>query len=166
MRRHRGLATIVLLVGALLTACASGAVTGRVVRPGQADAPLTMTWRSGIFGEQGKISAVMPDGEQFAGTYTVVSKGSSWAYVDPAWRGTDSELTRGEIDGSMWGAASAENPDAFIAAHLNKAIATLRGDRGSTMLCRFHLAAGEAGMGGGGTGECQTSKGARITARF
>ena len=34
------------------------------------------------------------------------------------------------------------------------------------MLCRFKLDAGGAGMGGGGNGECQTSRGAKITAQF
>ena len=34
------------------------------------------------------------------------------------------------------------------------------------MMCRFNLDAGGAGMGGGGTGKCQTSKGAKIAAQF
>jgi hypothetical protein len=154
-----------LLVAGALAGCASGTVTGTVTRAGQPSAPLTMKWESGIFGESGKISAVMPDGERFTGKYQVVSKGMPWSYVDPAWTGAEQEAVRGEIDSSMWGAA-AENPDAFVNAHLNKAIATLKGDRGSTMMCRFNLDAGESGMGGGGTGECQTSKGAKIAAKF
>jgi hypothetical protein len=53
-----------------------------------------------------------------------------------------------------------------VQRYQNSAVATLRGDRGTTMLCRFFLSAGGAGMGGGGNGKCQTSKGARITALF
>jgi hypothetical protein len=100
-----------------------------------------MTWRSGLFGESGKISAVLPDGERLAGTYTVVTRGTSWSAIDPAWKGD-------------------------VGGDLNKAVATLRSDRGTTMLCRFTLASGEAGMGGGGAGECQTSHGAKFTAKF
>ena len=48
----------------------------------------------------------------------------------------------------------------------NRAIGTLKGDRGSTMLCRFDLLDAAGGMGGGGSGACQTSRGARITAQF
>jgi hypothetical protein len=59
---------------------------------------------------------------------------------------------------------AAQDP-AFIKRYENHAIATLRG-RGTTMLCRFNLDAGGAGMGGGGNGQCQTSKGAKITAQF
>jgi hypothetical protein len=54
----------------------------------------------------------------------------------------------------------------FIRTYENKAVATLKRDRGTTILCLFNLDAGGAGMGGGGTGECQTSKGAKITAQF
>src|SRR5262245_39830408 len=166
MRRHaRQQLTVAAVVVGALAGCASGTVTGRVAQPGQPAAPLTMKWESGIFGESGKISAVMPDGERFTGKYQVVTKGMPRTYVDPAWTGAEQEAVRGEIDSSMWGAA-AENPDAFITAHVNKAIATLKGDRGSTMMCRFNLDAGESGMGGGGTGECQTSKGAKISAKF
>ena len=34
------------------------------------------------------------------------------------------------------------------------------------MLCRFNLDAGRAGKDGGGTGECLTPKGAKITRSF
>ena len=64
----------------------------------------------------------------------------------------------------MWGAG--RDAVTFSRRYESKAVATLKGDRGTTMLCRFNLDAGGAGMGGGGTGECQTSKGAKITAQF
>jgi hypothetical protein len=164
--RHSNVASaacIPLLAGALL-GCASGAVTGRVTLPGQTAAPLTMTWRSGLFGESGKISAVMPDGERFSGKYQVVAPGMTRSSLDPAWTGDEPGENQGQIDDSMWGAG--RNQFAFIKTYENKAVARLKGDRGSTMLCRFDLDAGGAGMGGGGTGECQTSKGAKIAAQF
>ena len=64
----------------------------------------------------------------------------------------------------MWGAA--RDSGTFLRTHENKAIATLKGNRGTTMLCRFELDASEAGMRGGGAGSCQTSKGAKISATF
>ena len=156
-------AGIFLLAGAAL-GCASGDVTGHVAVAGRPATPLQMTWSSGLFGESGKMAAVMPDGERFTGTYQVVKPGMSRSRMDPAWTGDAPGDHQGAIDDSMWGAG--RNTEAFIRTYENKAVATLTGDRGTTMLCRFTLDAGGAGMGGGGGGECQTSKGARITATF
>ena len=155
---------LVMSAAAALVGCASGPVTGRVSVTGQEPAPLTMSWESGLLGDSGTMAAVMPDGERFSGKYTVVKKGAARGRIDPAWEGDEPSDARGEIDDSMWGAA--RDRGAFVTTHLNKAIATLKGDRGSTMLCRFSLDAAEAGMRGGGAGACQTSKGAKITAKF
>jgi hypothetical protein len=164
-RSHVGYAMVVLVLAAAgLSGCASGAVTGNVTQAGAPTAPLSMTWTSGIFGESGKISAVMPNGERFSGKYQVVTPGLSRGSVEPEWTGDGPSGSRGQIDTSLWGAAK-DHP-AFVKTYQNKAIATLYGDRGSTMLCRFNLDAGGAGMGGGGTGECQTSTGAKIPVQF
>lgn len=155
-------AVSLLAVAAL--GCASGAVTGSVAVKGQPSAPLVMKWNSGLFGESGKMSATMPDGEQFAGTYQVVKAGMSKSKLEPAWTGDEPDMYQGDIDDSMWGAG--RDTESFLRDYQNKAVATLKGNRGTRMLCRFNLDAGGAGMGGGGKGECQTSRGAKITATF
>jgi len=144
--------------------CASGPVTGQVAVADQPPAPLTTSWKSGLFGESGTMAAVMPDGERFSGKYVVVKEGMARGRIDPAWEGDEPADARGEIDESMWGAA--RDRAAFVSKHLSKAVATLKGNRGTTMLCRFSLQAAEAGMRGGGSGDCQTSKGAKISASF
>ena len=164
MRRNAGRAVMISLAAGALLGCASGPMTGHVTLPGQTAAPLTMTWTSGLFGQRGKMSALMPDGERFSGRYTVVSPGMSRSSLGPAWTGDDPGKNQGQIDDSMWGAG--RDHFAFTKSFENKAVATLKGDRGTTMLCHFSLLAGGAGMGGGGTGECQTSKGAKISASF
>jgi hypothetical protein len=164
MRRSAGWAACICLLGVAALGCASGPVTGRVVVPGQPATPLTMTWNSGLFGGSGKISATMPDGERFSGTYQVVKPGMSRTSLHPAWTGDAPADNQGQIDDSMWGAG--RDTATFIRTYENKAVATLTGDRGTRMLCRFNLDAGGAGMGGGGTGECQTSKGTKITTTF
>ena len=155
---------MISLAAGVMLGCASGPVNGRVTVPGQPAAPLTMTWNSGLFGESGKMSAVMPDGERFTGKYHVVNPGTTRSSLDPAWTGDEPGENQGQIDDTMWGAG--RDTMTFIKSYENKAVATLKGDRGTTMLCRFKLDAGGAGMGGGGTGECQTSKGAKITTSF
>jgi len=159
-----GHAVVVTLLAAGLLGCASGAVTGSVASRGAAATPLSMTWTSGVFGESGKMSAVLPDGERFAGKYQVVTPGLSRGSVEPEWTGDRSSGGAGPVDDNLWGAAK-DHP-AFVRTYENAAIATLHGDRGTTMLCRFNLLAGGAGMGGGGTGECQTSAGAKIPVQF
>src|SRR2546427_9164146 len=131
--RRRNVASVActsLVAGALL-GCASGAVTGRVIQPGQPAAPLTMTWNSGLFGESGRISAVMPDGERFSGTYQVVKPGMSRSSLDPARTGDAPLDHQGQIDDSMWGVG--RDTEAFIGGYENKAVATLMGDRGTRM---------------------------------
>jgi hypothetical protein len=163
-RRGSGRAVMMALSAAALLGCASGAVSGRVSLAGQQATPLTMTWNSGLFGGSGKMSAVMPDGERFSGKYHVVSPGTTRSSLEPAWTGDEPGENQGQIDDSMWGAG--RDHFAFTKTFENKAVATLKGNRGTTMLCRFNLDSGGAGMGGGGTGECQTSKGAKISASF
>jgi hypothetical protein len=164
MWRSATAAAAISLLAGMTLGCASGDVTGQVAVAGRPAAPLQMTWRSGVFGESGKMSAVMPDGERFSGTYQVVKPGMSRSSLEPAWNGDAPSDYQGEIDDSMWGAG--RDTESFIRTYQNKAVATLMGDRGTRMLCRFNLDAGGAGMGGGGGGECQTSKGAKITATF
>jgi len=162
--RGMGWLPAVSVLAAASLGCASGAVRGSVAVKGQPSAPLVMKWNSGLFGESGKISATMPDGEQFAGTYQVVKAGMAKSKLEPAWTGDEPDMYQGDIDNSMWGAG--RDTEAFLRDYQNKAVATLKGDRGTRMLCRFNLDAGGVGMGGGGTGECQTSRGAKITATF
>jgi hypothetical protein len=144
--------------------CASGPMAGQVAVVGEPRVPLTMSWESGLFGGSGTMTAVMPDGERFSGKYTVVKKDLVRGSIGSAWTGDDPPEIRGAIDDSMWGAA--RDSGTFLRTHENKAIATLKGNRGTTMLCRFELDASEAGMRGGGAGTCQTSKGAKISATF
>src|SRR5262249_2582728 len=171
MAYHRFWATMNAIRFAMITlaalwaaACARGPVTGQVAVAGQPPAPLTMSWESGLFGESGTMAAVMPDGERFSGKYVVVKEGTARGRVDPAWEGDEPADARGEIDDSMWGAA--RDRAAFVSKHLNTAGATLKGNRGAMILCRFSRQAAEAGMRGGGAGDCQTSKGAKISASF
>ena len=153
-----------VLAAIAVAGCAKGPLTGRVTMPGQPESALIMSWESGLFGESGTMASTMPDGERFKGTYQVVRAGIPRSALPTAWTGDEPIESQGQIDGTYW-AAGADHA-AFVNTHLNNAIGTLKGDRGSTMLCRFKLLDAAAGMGGGGSGECQTSRGARITAQF
>src|SRR5262245_39577059 len=162
-RRTAGYGLLVVALTAGLAGCASGPVNGNVTMRGSTLGPLSMTWTSGLFGESGKIAAVMPDGERFSGTYQVLKAGTSRTTLGPDWTNEPPSQAQEDLDDSLWGAA---RDPAFVQRYENSAVATLRGDRGTTMLCRFFLNAAGAGMGGGGNGKCQTTKGTKITAVF
>ncbi|HEY7038475.1 MAG TPA: hypothetical protein VID28_06485 [Methylomirabilota bacterium] len=154
----------IALAAVAAAACARGPVTGRVTMPGQPESGLRMSWESGLFGESGSMAATMPDGERFKGTYQVVRANTPRSALPAAWTGDEPIEHQGQIDGTYW--AAGVDHMAFVSTHRDRAIGTLKGDRGATMLCRFNLMDAAAGIGGGGTGECQTSRGARITAQF
>ncbi len=154
----------IALAAVAAAGCAKGPVNGRVAMPGHSESALTMSWKSGLFGESGTMAAAMPDGERFRGTYQVVRAGIDRRDIPAAWTGEEPIEQQGLIDGTYWGAGA--DHVAFVNTHRNRAIGTLKSDRGSTMLCRFDLLDAAGGMGGGGSGACQTSRGARITAQF
>lgn len=163
-RRSAGLIVGIAIAAVAAVGCGKGPVTGLVTMPGQSESGLTMSWESGLFGESGTMAATMPDGERFKGTYQVVRANLPRTALPPAWTGEEPIEHQGQIDGTYW-AAGADHV-AFVSTHRDNAIGTLKGERGTTMLCRFNLLDAAGGMGGGGTGACQTSRGARITAQF
>src|SRR5437660_11175532 len=95
---------VISLLAMGIVGCACGPVIGRVSVAGQEAAPLTMSWESGLFGGSGTLAAVMPDGERFSGTDTVVKKGMSGGRIDRAWEGAEPADARGHVADSMWGA--------------------------------------------------------------
>ena len=113
------------MVVSALAACAHGPIAGHLTRPGQPPAPAVLTYRSSFFGGSGKLSATLPTGEHFTGTYQLAPR-------DPK----------------------------------RQMRASLKGDRGSTMLCDFTLNEPGVGPDGGGTVHCQLSSGGAFDAAF
>jgi len=56
--------------------------------------------------------------------------------------------------------------DLFVKRYSGKVLATLFGDRGDAMRCRFTLQDPERGLLQGGVGECQVSDGGKIDIEF
>jgi len=145
---------------------ASGKINARITRP-DSGATVVMRYQSQRFTNNGTLTATMPDGEQFSGRYLQVTADTDADALDPYWGGWG-------VGWDGWGPwsddygpwiAGADMPT-FIRNYSGKVIATLLGDRGGRMRCRFHLAEPEQGMSGGGLGECQTGSGQRIDASF
>jgi len=156
-------------VGALLLGgcVASGPIRGRLTTPGAGPTPVTMHYRSERFDQNGTMKVTLPDGEAFSGRYLEVSSDTDAETLDPFW----GDWGVGWAGWGPWGDDSgpwvvgADIPT-FVRNYSGKVIATLLGDRGGRIRCRFRLAEPVDGMSGGGVGECQVSGGGKIDAEF
>ena len=156
------------LAAALLGGCvASGPIKGRLTGAGVAPTSVTMSYRSERFSQNGTLRATLPDGETFSGRYLEVTSDTDAETLDPFWGGWG-------VGWAGWGPWSddygpwiaGEDIPTFVRNYSGKVIATLIGDRGGRMRCRFRLAEPEQGMTGGGVGECEVSGGEKISAEF
>jgi hypothetical protein len=162
---HRFLCTLGLAT--LLAGCvASGPISGRLTLPGKPAVPLTMHYRSERFGENGMMTATLPSGETFNGRYLQITSETSGDTLLPFWGGfgVDWDDEGADSEDEAW-IAGADMPT-FQQNYSGKVIATLLGDRGSRMRCRFRLANPAQGMSSGGVGECQVTGGGKIDATF
>jgi hypothetical protein len=108
------------------------------------------------------MTVTLPTGEAFAGKYVQITSTTTANTVPPAfwgpWWGDWGPFGYPWYDGADY--------PTFVRNYSGKVVATLFGDRGDTMRCRFNLSGPEEGMHGGGVGECQVSSGGQITAAF
>ena len=95
-----------------------------------------------------KIQVAMPDGERFKGRIVSISSGS----IE-----TESDSTRATLS-----SGSFEEVDSFA----GNSKATLTGNMGNIMKCRFHITDIIIGLSSGGFGICQTADGSVIDIFF
>ncbi len=164
----KGPSAILLIAAGCLAGCvASGTIRGRLTTPGAAAIPVELEYRSARFDQNGTMTATLPNGEKFTGRYLQVTADTSANTVEPYFGdwGTD---------WAGWGPWSddyglfvvGEDLPTFIRNYSGKVIATLLGNRGGRMRCRFRLADPTQGMSSGGVGECEVSGGGKIAAEF
>jgi hypothetical protein len=160
---------------ALLAGCAQqGTIMGRLEVPGEkATTPVTMNWNTPGFSGGGTMSVHLPEGETYTGKYLQITSATSantlggGGYMGGwggGWGGAGGYWNDWGPYGSPWGYGN--DYSTFVKNYSGKVIATLFGDKGGTMRCRFHLSQPAAGMEGGGVGECQTKAGDKIIAQF
>ena len=156
------------LAAVWLAGCvASGGIRGTLTDPGAPPAPVRLDYRSARFSQNGTISTTLPSGEYFPGRYLQVASDTDAETLDPYWGGWGAGWTGWGpwSDGSGPWIVGADVPT-FVRNYSGKVIATLLGDRGSRMRCRFRLSEPDEGMSSGGVGECEVSGGGKIAAEF
>jgi hypothetical protein len=164
---------VVLLGGIALSAFASRPETGIMAAEwtppaGSGASPQTVTipWESRTPAKGTMRFILGPGGERFIGTYVLVEKTSVEAEVGPMYQAWQSfGVQEGAVAGSGW-FVSGWTVDAYVQHYDGHVLAQLEGDRGHTARCRLDLGDTNAGIPGGGTGECQVSDGGSLKVRF
>ncbi|SRR5579884_1407311 len=160
----RFLVLLFLLASALQGCAHKGQLYGQLPASNQQATPVTFDYRSDRGGTGGKISTTLPSGESFSGNYVQITSTTQEQEVAPFFNGWSPYWNDWGPFGSPW--MDAGGYPAFRTNYSDRVVATLFGDRGDTMRCRFDLKKPIAGLRGGGTGECQTSKQERIDVQF
>ena len=157
---------LALALGAVTSCTNSGPISGQLTLPGEAPQRVTLNYAGDRFDEGGTLSVTLPSGERFSGRYVQVTSTSTADAVGPTWAmwGPPMWDEWGPF-GETWSGGPADIWT-FRKNYSGRVVATLFGDRGSVMRCRFRLANPSGGMQDGGTGECQLSTGGKIDTQF
>ena len=109
----------------------------------------------------------MPSGESFSGRFVQVTSTSAMDSIGPMWSSWGSPMWSdwGPPFGETW-IGGPVDMTTFRTNYTGKVVATLFGDRGTVMRCRFRLVNPPGGMQDGGNGECQLSTGGKLDAQF
>ncbi len=144
----------------------TGPIAGQLTMPGQPAQRVTFTYTTDRFDESGQLSVTLPSGERFAGRFVQVTSTTAVDQMGPIWAGWSAPMWEpwGPV-GETWTGGPAD-VWTFRQNYSGRVVATLFGDRGGAMRCRFQLVNPPGGLPDGGTGECQLSGGGTIEAQF
>ncbi len=146
-----------LLLGMVLAAGCTTTGSGVGATP-SGKHPATFSWTSSD-DVSGLMTARFADGKTYTGQFVQVTSNTTVESLHPLWVGWGPRWRMGG-----WGDWDA-GPE-FVTHYSGRVVANLAATDGSHMRCRFQLAHPDAGMAGGGTGECQLPDGGRIDAQF
>ena len=156
---------------AALGGCASSGIIGAdLVKNGRAVDPVLISWKSKDGSIDGTMTATLPDAT-YQGRFMQITREVDSDTLAPMWSG----WPMGWSDWPGYGPGWAMTPMApmvpmdavqFSTVYSGKVVANLKSPGGKLMRCRFQMARPDAGMSGGGTGECQLAGGATVQAAF
>lgn len=159
------LAAKIILAGLLTAACAPTVrqAPAPILSPGgvsQGTLHLTLQQGNDIFDDVNQITAtaMTSDGEIFTGRVVQNIEKTNSTSSDTIW--DSSKKTK-----HGWSTQFRDGADSST-SYRSDAQAVLNGNRGHSMTCDFRLANPEAGIDGGGVGQCQISDGRRVPVQF
>ncbi len=153
------------VVATALAGCVTtGSIGGRLSASGQAPVGVTFSFQSDRFGDGGMLSVTLPDGEYFSGRYVQVTSTSTADVIRPITIFWGPRWHHWGPFGDPW--FDEADYTSFVTNYSGRVVATLFGNKGNTMRCRFQLTDPQAGLSRGGVGECNVSNGGTIDAQF
>jgi hypothetical protein len=120
------------------------------------------SWKSTDGGVSGTMSAALNDGQTFSGPYLQVTSTTQSQDFQPMWSGW-------EFGWHGWNGMGPFGPfpETTSTTHYSgRVMANLQAADGQHMRCHFQLNHPDAGMGGGGQGQCQLKSGRSVDAVF
>ena len=133
---------VLVAIGLIALQACAGSMKGVVRRDAKR---IEITYTDSRIG-QAVLRTALPDGERFEGKLVKIGAADS------------------QSDAAVAGSASADFGDVIVFD--GNAEATLLGDRGNIMKCRFRLTDSIIGLSSGGFGLCQDSRGQTIDVFF
>jgi hypothetical protein len=159
------------LAAAALGGCASSGIIGAdLVKNGRAVDPVLISWKSKDGSIDGTMTATLPDAT-FQGRFMQITHEVESDTLAPMWAGWPVGWSDWPGYGPGWAMAPMSpmlpmDAVQFSTAYSGKVVANLKSPGGELMRCRFQMTRPDAGMAGGGTGECQLAGGESVQATF
>ncbi|UJR86253.1 hypothetical protein [Sandaracinus amylolyticus] len=163
MRRERsihryGAAALVVSVLALGACATSGSGRGELQTVGkQREGDVEFAWIAEPDATRGDISATLPDGRVFRGTFLQITSSTLTSDVSPYWTTWGHAWYGGYGYPLMY-----YDYPGFVRTYSGRVIAQLEGPGEERMRCAFVLARPEDGPASGGMGDCEISTGEQI----
>jgi len=160
----RGVALSALLcVGIALSACTAMGTGNGSLSPG--GAPVTFAWTSSHAGMSGTMSATLPGGETYTGSFLEPSRDVSGEDQDIFSESFERSWVEFGADLPHWDGWGPD-PDGFEAQYSGWVVVNLQAADGQSMRCRFQLNTPTEGLTGGGQGACRLNNGRSVNAVF
>ena len=145
----------------------TGMLPARFTSPKGVTEPVPFSFEAAS-AKRGTMSTALGDGgEQFHGSYVRVEASTKDHLVTEIYDGFSApEWQVWEHDPDGGWTATGVSFGAFAHFYTGKVVATLAGNRGSSMRCQLTLREPESGLSGGGSGGCQVSSGGTLRLEF
>ncbi len=140
-------------------------MAGRWTPQSEPTEPVTFSWESAGSSHGAMHTTLGPGGERFRGSFVRVTSEAKSELVTSVYSAWGSGVWNTVEWGPGWGGEEVTYAG-FVKQYSGQVVATLFGDKGDSMRCRFTVSEPLQGLVAGGVGQCQVSNGGKIDVEF